>query len=181
MTVPVKTTQNVYDDGGNITGTEEVTEWVSKYLHGTGYASQARRQSACFAKSNPNIMYWNGYFNSGKGVNGGGSYTSLPDENWIENGKYDTCLYSIDVNTGIGTRLAKIPNRFTFSCMWVEGADVSDGCGMNILAGVQEVITDKAPDAAKGVYNLNGQKVCTSAESLTHGVYIVDGKKYVVK
>ncbi len=160
---------------------ETYEEQVPTIPNATGYASQVHRQSMCFDKNNPNVIYWNGYFNSGKGVNGGGSYTSLPDENWIENGKYDTCLYSIDVNTGIGTRLAKIPNRFTFSCMWVEGADVSDGCGMNILAGIEDVQTDVAATTSKGVYNLSGQKVGNATEGLTHGVYIVDGKKYVVK
>ena len=35
----------------------------------TGYSSQYRRQAACFAKSNPNKMYWVGYYNSGKGIN----------------------------------------------------------------------------------------------------------------
>ena len=176
MTVPVKTTQNVYDDGGNITGTEEVTEWVSKYLHGTGYASQARRQSACFAKSNPNIMYWNGYFNSGKGIGDGGSYTSLPDRDWKTNGKYDTCLYAVDVTTGTGVRLGKITDRYIFSAIWVEGDDCSDGAGLDIT-GISEVKAAAKTAAKQGTYNLNGQRVGDDYR----GIIVKDGVKMIKK
>ena len=176
MTVPVKTTQNVYDDGGNITGTEEVTEWVSKYLHGTGYASQARRQSACFAKSNPNIMYWNGYFNSGKGIGDGGSYTSLPDREWKTNGKYDTCLYAVDVTTGTGVRLGKITDRYIFSAIWVEGDDCSDGAGLDIT-GISEVKAAAKTAAKQGTYNLNGQRVGDDYR----GIIVKDGVKMIKK
>jgi hypothetical protein len=106
---------------------ELYTEYVSTYDEGTGYASQYRRQSACFSKSNPNIMYWNGYFNSGKGVNDLGSWSTLPDREWRTNGKYDTSLYAVDITTGEATRLSNITERYTFSCMWVDGDDVSDG------------------------------------------------------
>lgn len=92
-----------------------------------GYCSQYSRQSACFAKSNPNILYWNGFYNSGKGINSYGSWTTLPDSEWRTNGKYDTCLYTIDITTGECTRVAKIPNRWRFSCMWIDGDDCSDG------------------------------------------------------
>lgn len=93
----------------------------------TGYCSQYRRQAACFAKSNPDKMYWVGYFNSGKGVNSWGSWSSLPDREWRTNGKYDTALYEIDVNTGETTRLSKIDNRWIFSALWIDGDDPSDG------------------------------------------------------
>ena len=92
----------------------------------TGYSSQYRRQAACFAKSNPNKMYWIGYYNSGKGINEWSSWGSLPDNNWKENKKYDTCLYEVDITTGEATRVAEIENRCIFSCLWVDGDDCSD-------------------------------------------------------
>ena len=92
----------------------------------TGYSSQYRRQAACFAKSNPNKMYWIGYYNSGKGINEWSSWGSLPDKNWKENKKYDTCLYEVDITTGEATRVAEIENRCIFSCLWVDGDDCSD-------------------------------------------------------
>ena len=95
-------------------------------LPATGYCSQYRRQAACFAKSNPNKMYWVGYFNSGKGVNEWGSWGSLPDKEWKTNGKYDTALYEIDITTGEATRLSKVTNRWIFSALWADGDDPSD-------------------------------------------------------
>ena len=97
----------------------------------TGYCSQYRRQAACFAKSNPDKMYWVGYFNSGKGVNEWGSWSSLSDKEWRTNGKYDTALYEIDVNTGEATRLSKIDNRWIFSALWIDGDDASDDAAID--------------------------------------------------
>lgn len=105
----------------------------------TGYSSQFRRQSACFDKNNPNIMYWNGYYNSGKGINEYGSWSTLPDKEWRINGKYDTALYEVDITTGKATRLSKINNRWIFSAMWVDGADVSDGAGIDITGSDEPV------------------------------------------
>lgn len=96
-------------------------------LPATGYSSQYKRQAACFAKSNPNKMYWIGYFNSGKGINEWGSWGALPDSDWRNNGKYDTALYEIDITTGETNRVCKVPNRWSFSALWVEGDDCSDG------------------------------------------------------
>lgn len=110
---------------------ETYTEQVNIYSEGTGYCSQYRRQSACFAKSNPNIMYWNGYYNSGKGINEWGSWGTLPDKEWRTNGKYDTSLYAVDINSGQAVRLANIDDRWTFSCLWVDGDDASDGADVN--------------------------------------------------
>ena len=92
----------------------------------TGYCSQYRRQAACFAKSNPNKMYWVGYFNSGKGINEWGSWDTLPDKEWKTNGKFDTALYEVDITTGEATRLAKVTNRWAFSAIWFDGDDCSD-------------------------------------------------------
>ena len=92
----------------------------------TGFSSQYKRQAACFAKSNPNKMYWVGYYNSGKGYNEWGSWGSLPDKEWKTNKKYDTCLYEVDITTGEATRVAEIQNRCIFSCLWVDGDDCSD-------------------------------------------------------
>jgi len=108
------------------------TEEVNIYDQGTGYCSQYSRQSACFDKNNPNKMYWNGYFNSGKGLNEWGSWSSLPDKEWRTNGKFDTCLYEVDITTGEATRLSNIANRWIFSAMWVDGADSSDGAGIEV-------------------------------------------------
>lgn len=111
---------------------EVYTEYVNIYAEGTGYCSQAKRQSACFDKNNPNIMYWVGYYNSGKGINDWGSWGTLSDKEWRTNGKYDTSLYMVDITTGDATRLANVPNRWTFSALWVDGNDPSDGADINI-------------------------------------------------
>jgi hypothetical protein len=104
----------------------------------TGYASQYRRQAACFAKSNPNKMYWVGYYNSGKGINDWGSWSTLPDREWRTNGKYDTALYEIDITTGLGTRLAKVPNRWTFSAIWVDGDDTTEGADIDVTGSTTQ-------------------------------------------
>ena len=118
LTKPVQATDpdtgETYTANGNI------------YDHGTGYCSQYKRQAACFAKSNPNKMYWVGYINSGKGINEYGSWSSLSDKEWRTNGKYDTALYEVDITTGEATQLAKVDNRWTFSALWADGDDPSD-------------------------------------------------------
>ena len=119
----MKTKESSYTDEEGVVQTEQ----VNIYDHGTGYSSQYKRQSACFSKSNPNIMYWNGYYNSGKGINDWGSWSTLPDKEWRTNGKYDTSLYAVDITTGEATRLGNIQNRWTFSALWVDGDDASDG------------------------------------------------------
>lgn len=116
---------------------ENYIEQVNIFDEGTGYSSQYRRQAACFAKSDPDKMYWVGYVNSGKGIGAGGSWTSLPDSEWRTNGKYDTALYEVDVNTGKATRLSTIPNRWTFSALWVEGDDVSDGSDVDPFSPIE--------------------------------------------
>ena len=125
----MKTKESSYvDEEGTVQ-----TEQVNIYDHGTGYSSQYKRQSACFSKSNPNIMYWNGFYNSGKGINEWGSWSSLSDKEWRTNGKYDTSLYAVDITTGEATRLANIKNRWTFSCLWADGDDASDGSDIDII------------------------------------------------
>ncbi len=162
---------------------EPYTEYVNIYDHGTGYCSQARRQSACFAKSNPNIMYWNGYVNSGKGINEWGSWANLPDREWRTNGKYDTALYAVDINTGAATKLSNINNRFTFSVMWVEDDDSSIGSGIDVMeghynpTGINDINTKNENTTDNGWYNLQGQRVCNPSK----GVFINNGKKVVVK
>lgn len=52
----------------------------------------------------------------------------------------------------------------------------------NISTGINSVNADsKAVKAAKGVYSISGQKVAESAKNLPAGLYIVNGKKVVVK
>ena len=139
----------------------------------TGYCSQYRRQSACFAKSNPNKMYWNGYYNSGKGINDWGSWGALPDREWESNGKYDTCLYEVDITTGEATRLAKIDKRWIFSCLWVDGDDCSDGSPITEIKDVKS--NTAGTDAA--IYNLQGQRVKTARK----GLFIQNGKVFMAK
>lgn len=162
---------------------EEYTVHENIYKQGMGYCSQYKRQSACFGKSNPYKMYWNGYYNSGKGVNAHGSWSSLPDrdpstgETWRDNGKYDTCLYEVDILNGTCKRLAKIGNRCTFSCMWVDGDDASDGCGF--AAGVESV---KSQNIAKTqIYNLSGQQLNGQKRGLNIVKSGADVRKVLVK
>ena len=134
----------ITDIDGNLTGAQlcefdlSTGLMMNTYDHGTGYCSQYRRQSACFSKSNPNIMYWNGYYNSGKGINEWGSWSNLPDKEWRTNGKYDTSLYAVDITTGEATRLGNIKNRWIFSALWVDGDDCSDGANID-LTGTEPV------------------------------------------
>jgi len=134
----------------------------------TGYSSQYKRQAACFAKSNPNKMYWIGYYNSGKGINDWGSWSSLSDKEWRTNGKYDTALYEVDVNTGEATRICKVANRWTFSALWVDGDDCSDGASEFQPVGVEGV---RSATTAAGFYNLSGQYVGTK-QPRQSGVYV---------
>lgn len=146
-----------------------------EYVHpvpATGYCSQVYRQAACFSKSNPNKMYWVGYYNSGKGVNASGSWTTLDNREWRTNGLFDTALYEIDINTGETTRLAKVPNRATFSCIWLDGDDPSDVSNFE-FTGVDEILTNE-PAAEKVVYDLSGRRVDNPAS----GIYIIkEGNK----
>lgn len=167
---------------------EDYIEYESVYP-ATGYSSQYSRQAACFAKSNPNKMYWIGYYNSGKGYNSWGSWGTLPDrdkttgETWRDNGKYDTAIYEIDVTTGEATRISKVTNRWIFSALWIDGDDCSDGAGIDVTAdGVAEIAAD-AHNSANGYYNMSGQNV--GAAPAKSGLYItrVNGKmqKVVIK
>ncbi len=161
---------------------EPYTEYENIYP-ATGYASQYRRQCACFAASNPYKMYWNGYVNSGKGINDYGSWGSLPDKEWITNEKYDTAIYEIDITTGVCRRVAKVPNRWVFSCMWVDGDDASDGSGLNgQITAIQDVKAATTEGAARQLFNAAGQRVNDMSQK---GLYIVkegnETKKVLVK
>lgn len=152
-------TKTVVNDYG-----EEVQ--VSIYEH-SGVKSQFKRQAACF-DYNTGKMYWNGYVNNGMGYNDWGSYGPLSDKEWRTNGKYDTALYEVDIETGAATKIANIPNRIAFSCLWVVGADGTD-------------VTPNAIEAAK--YDLDGKAVIYNAagqqvNSMSNGLYIIkkDGK-----
>lgn len=133
----------------------------------TGYMSKYKRQAACFAKSNPNKMYWVGHFNSGKGINDYGSWGELSDKEWRTNGKYDTCLYEIDVNTGEANRLAMIKDRMLFSALWIDGDNSSDG----EYSGIEEVATENGmSNAANGWYTIDGRML--NGEPTTSGMFI---------
>lgn len=119
----------VYDIDGHLTGAHCFEIDLNSGLIyednrvNTGYMSQMKRQAACFSKTDPNKMYWMGYFNSGMGYNDYGSWGPLSDREWKTNGKYDTSLYEVDITTGEATRIANIDDRYMFACMWVDGED----------------------------------------------------------
>lgn len=92
------------------------------YYETSGVKSQFKRQAACFDMKTGK-MYWNGYVNNGMGYNDWGSYGPLSDKEWRTNGKYDTALYEVDTETGKATQIALIPNRMTFSALWIPQDD----------------------------------------------------------
>lgn len=114
----------------------------------TGVKSQFKRQAACF-DYNTGRMYWNGYINNGMGYNEWGSYGPLSDKEWRTNGKYDTALYEVNLETGEATQLSLVPNRIAFSCLWVVGGDASE------MVGIEQIANEAA--ASTGYYNLQGQ------------------------
>lgn len=144
-------------------------------LPATGYCSQVHRQAACFSKKNPNKMYWVGFYNSGKGFNDYGSWTTLPSKEWKTNGLYDTALYELDIETGECTRLAKIPNRHSYSCIWLEGDDPTEGVDIDMEredpgedpAAIGSIETEEM--ATPVYFNLQGQKV----NNPSNGIYIM--------
>lgn len=101
-----------------IDGEEEAVN----YYETSGVKSQFKRQAACFDMKTGK-MYWNGYVNNGMGYNEYGSYGPLSDKEWRTNGKYDTALYEVDTETGKATKIADIPNRMTFSALWIPQDD----------------------------------------------------------
>ena len=163
---------------------EVIIDYIPAFKDGTkipasGYASQYKRQSACFAKSNPNIMYWNGFFNGNKGVNDWGSKSGLDSRNWKTNGKYDTCLYQIDITTGEATRLSKIPNRFYFSCLWVDGDAMGDGSGYKIFDdGTTAIKTmNTAQNTNAEFFSISGQRT----NGMQRGINIVKNGSRIQK
>lgn len=140
---------------------EGAPEEVNIYNH-SGVQSQFKRQAACFDYTTGK-MYWNGYVNSGKGYNEWGSWGNLPDREWKTNGKFDTALYEVNLETGAATKIANIPNRIAFSCLWIVGSEPT---------GIEAV--ESANDNVE-IYNAAGQLVYTGTEqpSLSKGLYII--------
>lgn len=133
----------------------------------TGVQSQFKRQAACF-DYNTGKMYWNGFVNSGMGVNEWGSWGPLSDRDCRTNGKYDTALYEVDLETGNATLLHKIPNRIAFSCLWVVGGDAS------VLVGIDLVSAPSSANAA--IYDIHGHCLYRGDAKLAilpHGLYIL--------
>lgn len=98
----------------------------------------------------------------GSYVMSGGKMYHIPNA-WT--GLLGTCWYITDMGTSSNSKV-----------MAIEG----EGGTTDINGIVTEVPGDKAME---GVYNINGQKVAdgTSLEGLPKGIYIVNGKKHVVK
>lgn len=99
---------------------------------------------------------------AGSYVMSGGKMYHIPQP-W--DGLLGTCWYITDLTTSGNSKVLAI-----------EG----EGGTTDINGIVTEVPGDKAME---GVYNINGQKVAdgTSLEGLPKGIYIVNGKKHVVK
>ncbi len=179
------------DINGNLTGATlcEFDLATGKIIKetATGYCSKYKRQAACFAKSDSKTMYWIGYLNSGKGINDWGSWGELPDKEWLTNGKYDTCLYTIDVETGVATRKALVDKRSIFSVLWVEGDAMSEEGVIDDDDSITPDTDDPSPDVSgitnhtsvttqqpSYVYNLAGQRVNGDYK----GLVIKNGKKF---
>lgn len=98
----------------------------------------------------------------GSYVMSGGKMYHLPQA-W--DGLLGTCWYITDMGTSSNSKVLAIDG---------------EGGTTDINGIVTEVPGDKAME---GVYNINGQKVAdgTSLEGLPKGIYIVNGKKHVVK
>lgn len=99
---------------------------------------------------------------AGSYVMSGGKMYHLPKA-W--DGLLGTCWYITDMGTSSNSKVLAI-----------EG----EGGTTDINGIVTEVPGDKAME---GVYNINGQKVAdgTSLKNLPKGIYIMNGKKYVIK
>ena len=125
----------VYDINGDLTGAHVFEFDLNSGLMlednrvNTGYMSQVKRQSACFAKDDPTKMYWMGYYNSGMGFDDNGNWNPLSDRTWRQNGKYDTSLYEVDITTGEARRIANIEDRYMFALMWIDGEEEPDVTG----------------------------------------------------
>lgn len=151
--------------GGTLFEFDANTGLMVKAFEHSGVESQFKRQSACFDHKTGK-MYWNGYVNSGKGVNDWGSWSNLPDREWRTNHKFDTALYEVDTETGKATKIADIPNRIAFSALWVVGAD-----GTDVVPSAVEAVEVEPVAGDTQIYNAAGQLV--SKSSMTKGLYIV--------
>lgn len=92
----------------------------------------------------------------------GGKMYHIPND-WT--GLLGTCWYITDLTTSSNSKV-----------MAIEG----EGGTTDINGIVTELPGDNAHE---GVYNINGQKVAdgTSLKNLPKGIYIMNGKKYVIK
>lgn len=125
-----------------------------------------------------------------------------PDDNTVstEDGKLSyTYFYHRPDNAPAGSyvmsagKMYHIPNAWTGllgTCWYITDLTTSSNSKVMAIEGeggttdINGIVTEVPGDKAmEGVYNINGQKVAdgTSLEGLPKGIYIVNGKKHVVK
>ena len=104
-------------------------------------------------------------------------YVYVPDINKEEDKDKKKSSYVYDYNDTDDDTVFKVGNT-KFSVLF--DGDEEDWEG--IVDAIQSVTDGKVSASVNGkVYNVNGQMVGTSIQNLNKGLYIVNGKKYVVK
>lgn len=162
------------------------------YYETSGVKSQFKRQAACFDMKTGK-MYWNGYVNNGMGYNEWGSYGPLSDKEWRTNGKYDTALYEVDTETGKATKIANIPNRMTFSALWIPQDDDIvvptdtkvtldlNECAMNLNTKMLVQASVEPQEAAKAGYTWSSSdETVATVDALGRITALKEGKANII-
>ena len=82
-----------------------------------GFKTNANNRTSAAFDMRTGKMYWIGYINNGLDSTG----KNLDSREWKTNGKFDTALYEINTETGAATMIQKIPNRASYSGLYVVG------------------------------------------------------------
>lgn len=115
-------------------------------------------------------------------------YRIVPAEGSTTNGAYLPGMnvylypYSGDVSGQDLVETGKETDGAKAASFWITGAEVAGGTVTDIEGLVDEINTE-ATHFVSGVYNLQGQRVSATnnLQGLQPGIYIMGGKKYVVK